>query len=89
LVNVVTMAGYDRLRFGMTIQQVTAILGAPGVERSSSANGNILESVSLVSWSNPDGSNLLLTFQGGVLVSKSQYGLTSDVTAAPEQGNQG
>lgn len=68
----VTLAKYDQLTTGMTYEAATAILG-PGTEVSRSGSGD--SEAIMYSWKNPDGSNMVATFQGGKLVSKAQFGL--------------
>lgn len=69
----VTLRQYNRLQTGMTLPEVVSILGPNGAEnaRSSVAETVIASYV----WQNTDGSNLMITMQGGRLVQKVQAGL--------------
>ena len=64
---------YASLKPGMTHSAVKVVLGSGGTEKSSSSVGGI--STIALSWQNDDGSNMILMFQNGRLVSKAQAGL--------------
>lgn len=70
---VVTMDEYGGLRQGMKINIVRLAIGAPGTELSQSTIGGFT-TVSY-QWKNADGSNAVIIFQDGLLVSKAQFGL--------------
>ncbi|MCP3984583.1 MAG: DUF3862 domain-containing protein [bacterium] len=68
---IVTLAEFEQLREGMSIQEVVAIVGAPGVVSASGgndANGQTRMSV----WQNSDASHMNVTFENGQLVTKAQ-----------------
>ena len=72
----VTSAEFESLSTGMTYVQVAGIVGFDGKLGSQVDIGHGDEfKTELYTWSNPDGSNMNATFQGGCLVSKAQYGL--------------
>ncbi len=70
---VVTKAEYDQIQNGMTYDQVIAIIGARGEERSSSSIAGY--TTILYGWNNPNGSNMIAMFQNEKLIQKSQFGL--------------
>jgi len=70
---VVTMAEYQQISDGMTYDEVTAIIGAPGKELSSSNVAGY--STVMYMWSNEGGSNMNAMFQNGKLINKAQMGL--------------
>jgi hypothetical protein len=63
------MATYGCLQNGMTLEQVTQVLGNPGEEQYS-GNG-----LSGRLWKDGNGGMLSITFQNGRLAGKSQTGL--------------
>jgi hypothetical protein len=69
----VTMAEYNRVIEGMSYDKVVQVVGARGVELSSSDFAGF-RSV-MYQWTNSDGSGMTAMFQNEVLLSKSQYGL--------------
>lgn len=68
-----TMAGFNRVKSGMTFDQVTAIIGQPSQEMSRTAIGGT-ETV-MYMWEGHLGANMNATFQDGKLVQKAQFGL--------------
>ena len=70
---VVTKAEFDRIREGMTYDEVRSIIGAPGEVLSSSDMVGI--KTVMYSWMNDNGSNMNAMFQDGKLVQKAQFGL--------------
>lgn len=70
---VVTRAKYERIREGMTYEQVREILGETGEELSRSDIGGY--TTVMYSWKNSNGSNMNAMFQNGRLVNKAQFGL--------------
>lgn len=70
---VVTLAEYERIREGMSYDEVTAVIGASGTELSRSDLAGY--TTVMYSWSNPGGSNMNAMFQNGRLVNKAQFGL--------------
>jgi len=73
LTNFATKDKYERIRNGMNYDSVREIMGGDGEERSRSVVAGI--STAAYAWSNPDGGNMLVIFQDGRLVQKSQAGL--------------
>jgi hypothetical protein len=70
---VVTMAEYQQVSDGMSYAEVTAIIGSPGQELSSSNVAGY--STVMYMWSNAGGSNMNAMFQNDKLVNKAQMGL--------------
>ena len=71
----VTLANYNRLKEGMSYNQVVAILGSEGKELSSSSLGGY--KMVMYQWNavNGRGANMNAVFQNGKLFSKAQAGL--------------
>lgn len=69
-VPVVTMAQFKQLRNGMKYEQVSAILGSMGEERSESKVMWI--TMVMYQWVNADGSNITVFFKNGKLNVKAQ-----------------
>lgn len=77
---VVTLDEFNQIANGMSYSDVTTIIGESGTEVSSGATPEVpgvMESVDtkIYSWENPDGSNMLATFQNDALINKAQAGL--------------
>ncbi|MEM8611165.1 MAG: hypothetical protein AAGF93_04025 [Cyanobacteria bacterium P01_H01_bin.105] len=70
-----SLADYNRLELGDTLKEVQFILGV-GIEQSSSS------SQSVYLWANPDSSHIKAIFRNGVLQSKEQSELPSNVCIA-------
>jgi hypothetical protein len=70
---VVTQAQYDRIREGMTYEQVLDVIGTDGQELSRSNMAGY--STVMYSWTNPNGSNMNAMFQNDRLINKAQFGL--------------
>lgn len=70
----VTLAQYEQVAQGMTLEEVEAVLGK-GEESSRVALEGIGETVNYTWYGEPFGSNMVLTFQDGKLTSKVQFGL--------------
>lgn len=70
---VVTRREYEQVNDGQTYEEVTAIIGQPGREISSSDLAGMR--TVMYSWSNADGSNMNAMFQDGKLVTRAQFGL--------------
>lgn len=73
----ITIEKFDRVKEGMTYEEVVQILGGPGDEASSNEitiMGNKVKSV-LYGWKGSDLSSIAAMFQNNKLVSKSQIGL--------------
>lgn len=69
----VTKEAYDRVEMGMARPAVERVIGRPGEEMSRSEFAGIV--TVLYSWRNPDGSNMIVTFQNDRSISKAQFGL--------------
>ena len=69
----VTLAQYNRLQTGMTLEEAQGVVGLGGTEMSRTEVGGI--STLVIEWKNPDGSSLDATFQNGKLANKTQSGL--------------
>lgn len=68
-----TMDQFHTIQTGMTLDQVTAIVGTGGdLTAQNDVAGYRNE---LYSYQNTDGSNMLLQFQNGMLIQKAQFGL--------------
>ncbi len=66
----VSMSHYNQLSPGMSYTEVVQLVGDPGTQLSyQELAGYVTYSYS---WQNPDGSNLLITFQNHRLVNKAQ-----------------
>lgn len=70
---IVTRTEYERIKEGMTYDQVKAIIGAPGEELSRSNMAGYM--TVMYSWTNANGSNMNAMFQNGALINKAQFGL--------------
>ena len=70
---VVTKAEFDRIREGMTYQEVASIISAPGELQSSGDLAGI--KTVMYSWMNANGSNMNAMFQNNKLIQKAQFGL--------------
>jgi hypothetical protein len=69
-----TMAKYNAIQPGMELEQVSRILGGPGVELSTSTIEG--KSFAVFAWRNaPESGTILCTFDGSQLDSKVQHGL--------------
>lgn len=68
-----TMEGYNRIKTGMTFEQVTAIIGQPSQEMSRNELAGT-ETV-MYMWEGMLGANMNAMFQNGKLVQKAQFGL--------------
>jgi hypothetical protein len=64
---------HQLLRNGMSIAQCETLIGKAGQEQSRAGDGP--NEFVTMAWINPGGSNLVATFQGGRLISKTQIGL--------------
>lgn len=68
----ITLEMYNKVKEGMTYEQVKNILGE-GEEMSSSEMSGI--KIVMYNWVNPGGSNMNVLFQNNKLVTKAQFGL--------------
>lgn len=68
-----TMDGYNRVKTGMTFDQVTAIVGKPSQEMSRNEIAGT-ETV-MYMWQGSFGANMNAMFQDGKLIQKAQFGL--------------
>lgn len=76
----VTMDEYNQIENGMSYEQVTGILGSPGVQQSENQLPGVagyMPSITTVMymWQNGDGSNMNVMFQNDKMVQKGQFGL--------------
>jgi hypothetical protein len=69
----ITLEKFNRIQKGMTIDQVTNILGTSGKLIAKNTATNSLGQV--YSWKNPQGSNAIVEFKDGQVVAKAQAGL--------------
>lgn len=77
---VITLAEYELLVDGISYEEAVEIIGAPGAEQSSSTTPPLPGHpngmrTAMYAWTNPGGSNAMLTFQDGKLMSRAQFGL--------------
>ena len=70
---VLTMAKFHKIRDGMTMKQVIAVLGRKGKLQSHVAVGGLVTEMYM--WQNPDGTNMTIQLQGDRVVVKAQFGL--------------
>jgi hypothetical protein len=71
----VTLAEYDRIEEGMTLQDVEAVVGGKGALSSSAKSDEYV--IETYSWAGaPIGSTATVTFTGGRVTNKAQYGLS-------------
>jgi hypothetical protein len=75
---------YEKIEKGMSCAQVSAILGSAGEPTSRSSFDGAENEVRV--WMNPDDSHICIVFRAGVVLVKTQSGL-SDVSSQPEPGN--
>ena len=68
-----TLAQFEELRDGMTYAQVKEIMHSPGEKIGHVNMGFVIDDS--YRWMNRGGSNMILIFQNGQLVMKSQMGL--------------
>lgn len=69
----VTKEEYDKIKTGMSYEEVVKIIGFEGEEMSQNEMGGI--KTVMYMWQNPDGSNMNAMFQDNKLVQKAQFGL--------------
>jgi hypothetical protein len=68
-----TRAQFDRVSTGMSVSEVSSIMGGSG---ELSVDSNVAGySGQIYTWKNPDGSNMLVQFQNGSAITKAQAGL--------------
>jgi hypothetical protein len=70
---VVTKAEFDRIKEGMSYDEVVKVIGAPGEQLSSNDLAGI--KTVMYSWANSSGSNMNAMFQNDKLIQKAQFGL--------------
>lgn len=70
----ITKAEFDQIQTGMTLDQVNAIVGAPGTLDFESGSGTDYSFASY-SWDGAGGTSASVSFQQGLVSSKNQYGL--------------
>lgn len=71
--NKFSLKQFYQINEGMTYDAVVNLLGADGETMSSNDIGGYKNE--MFTWKNDDGSSIMLMFQNGRLVSKTQYGL--------------
>ncbi|WP_190768974.1 hypothetical protein [Microcoleus sp. FACHB-1515] len=69
-----TLSEFEQIHPGLTIAQVSLLLGRSG-EEISRAEVPEAPATALYLWQNPDGSRITVTFENGAVVAKSQSGL--------------
>ncbi|MEE3718908.1 hypothetical protein V2H45_19370 [Tumidithrix elongata RA019] len=69
----ITLDKFKQIKDGMTLQQVTDIIGSQGKLIAESKLGDSTGQV--YSWKNPQGSNAIIEFKNGRVVAKAQAGL--------------
>ena len=69
-----TLAAYNQIEAGMTYSEVVAIAGFEG-DSMSVVEIEGIPKTEVFMWQNTLGSNMNVTFQDGVMVSKAQFGL--------------
>lgn len=69
----VSLAKYDAIQTGMSLQQVQSIAGWSGTQSSNLDEGGTTNWV--YEWQNSDGSNMNVQFQNGAVIGKAQAGL--------------
>lgn len=73
---IVTKEEFDAVESGMTYEEVVEIIGFEGELNSQADIGMGSKYITeIYSWSNLFGSNMNVTFQGGKVISKAQFGL--------------
>ena len=70
-----TLAEFDRIENGMTLKQVEAIVGGPGALMSSAGTGELKSEIYTWDDSGSFGANANVSFQGGKVLAKAQFGL--------------
>ena len=70
---VITAAAFAALKNGMSYKKAVEIIGSPGEERSRNQIAGY--TTFMVAWQNSDGSNAIVMFQNGRLMTKAQLGL--------------
>lgn len=74
----ITLEEFNKIETGMTYKEVVDIIGGEGtVQSETSITGNDQYKTTLYSWEGKGslGANANVTFQGGKVVSKAQFGL--------------
>jgi hypothetical protein len=69
-----TLSAYSQLETGISYERATEIIGISGTERAKTELEGLPTTV-IYGWDNPDGSNILATFQDNKLTTKAQAGL--------------
>lgn len=70
---IITYDMYNRIKNGMSYDEVVAITGQAGKELSRTELAGY--TTVMYSWQNPGGSNMMVMFQKGKVIQKSQFGL--------------
>jgi hypothetical protein len=72
---IVTLAEYNELTYGMTYDQVVAIVGSEPTNQGSVTAGTNAASVVVYEWVNHDDSKMVCTFENLILILKAQVNL--------------
>jgi hypothetical protein len=67
---------YEKVKIGMSYDQVRKITGKGGEELSR------VEGACVICWKNSDGSNMVITFHNGEVFAKGQFGLSPETAEA-------
>lgn len=70
---VYSMSQFNRVQNGMTLDQVVDIMGDGGTKSVDQEVAGYTGQI--YTWQNPDGSNMIVQFQNGEVVTKAQAGL--------------
>ena len=70
LQSTVTLAKFERIRVGMTLDEVRSLIGSRGVLQSQTQAGDI--TIEMHAWQNPGGSNAVVTLENGKVSGKAQ-----------------
>ena len=73
-VSLISVEKYRAVRAGMTHEEVEGLVGSVGVEGSRTEQSGF--SMAVYQWDNPDGSYMQVTFNNGLVTTKSQLGLS-------------
>lgn len=73
VVEAYTLAQFEAIETGMTLEEVEADLGPGELVSSMAIEG--MEDSTVYQWANADGSNITLSFTGDALTSTAQFGL--------------
>ena len=83
-IRVVTLAVYHQILDDMSLQEVQAVVGATGKERSRTDRGVTREFTWI--WTNPDGSHVICTFRGSPDLMDDGRPFYSQLTSKLQEG---